>query len=104
MERITWIIIWYAAFRLLNMDNLYSCHSSRLIVVACVVELVRLSWPIQLNFTELRPNPQGEVIARLVLHAASTKSTRLATSAIAQPLSREETLRTLERMMVVQSS
>ncbi|KIM47053.1 hypothetical protein M413DRAFT_440600 [Hebeloma cylindrosporum] len=55
-----------------------------LIVVACVVEL-------------------GEVIARLVLHAASTKSMRLAASTIAQPLSREETLRTLERMMVVQS-
>lgn len=103
MERITWIIIWYAAFCLLNVDNLYSCHSSRLIVVACVVELVRLSWPVQLNFTDLKPNSQGEVIARLVLHAASTKSMKLAASAITQPLSREETLRTLERMMVVQS-
>jgi len=55
-----------------------------LIVVACVVEL-------------------GEVIARLVLHAASAEKVRLAASAITQPLSREETLRTLERMMVVQS-
>ncbi|KAF9482288.1 DUF155-domain-containing protein [Pholiota conissans] len=53
-----------------------------LIVVACVVEL-------------------GEVIARLVFHAASTEKIRLA-SALMAPVSREDTLRTLERLMVVQ--
>jgi len=86
-----------------KIDNLCSYPSSRLIVVACVVELVRVFWLMRLNFTHLKPNLQGEVIARLVLHAASSKSMGLAASATIQPLSREETLRRLERMMVVQS-
>ncbi|KJA15606.1 hypothetical protein HYPSUDRAFT_48243 [Hypholoma sublateritium FD-334 SS-4] len=54
-----------------------------LIVVACLVEL-------------------GEVIARLVFHAASTERVRIAAS-ILPPISKEEALHTLERMMVIQS-
>ena len=45
---------------------------------------------------------QGEVIARLVFHAASTERVRIASSVL-PPISKEEALRTLERMMVVQS-
>ncbi|PPQ99249.1 hypothetical protein CVT24_009294 [Panaeolus cyanescens] len=54
-----------------------------LIVVACVVEL-------------------GEVVARLVFHSGTTQKVAAAAAKLS-PLSREEALRTLERMMVVQS-
>ncbi|KAF8155760.1 hypothetical protein B0H34DRAFT_798881 [Crassisporium funariophilum] len=54
-----------------------------LIVVACLVEL-------------------GEVIARLVLHA-SIIGNKLQVVSTVTPISREEALRTLERMMLVQS-
>ncbi|KAF9010002.1 hypothetical protein BDQ17DRAFT_1347330 [Cyathus striatus] len=59
-----------------------------LIVVACLVEM-------------------GEVIARLVVHATLSGQTRTIinnTAATVVPVSREDALRTLERMMVVQQS
>ena len=83
MERITWIVIW-------------------LIVVACLVELVSQISCLMPLILSLIGILQGEVVARLVFHAASTERVRIASSVL-PPISKEEALRTLERMMVVQS-
>ncbi len=42
MDRITWIIIWYVTFELLNSCLFpdFAVFPARLIVVACLVEVV----------------------------------------------------------------
>lgn len=91
MERITWIIIWYAAFDIIlsplfNLKALYLTMfflRLRLIVVACLVEF-------------------GEVVARLIVHATMSGegAKNGAEAIVAQvPLSREEAFLALENIM-----
>lgn len=46
---------------------------------------------------------QGEVVARLVFHAATTGPKTQAISSLLPPVTREDTIRAIERLMVVQS-
>jgi hypothetical protein len=74
MERITHIIILYVFVIPFNSTQRLLLPSRRLIVIACLVEF-------------------GEVMARLVVHESS-----LSVAQKVAPLSRDDALRTLERM------
>ena len=75
MERITHIIILYVVvITFTSAQRLQLQLSRRLIVIACLVEF-------------------GEVMARLVVHESS-----LSVAQKTVPLSKDEALRTLERM------
>jgi hypothetical protein len=86
-------------FRLPTHTNSF-LHLYRLIVAAVLVEMVRvftLSYSCRSNLTI--GITQGEVIARLIVHASLSRENVQAAASVTR-LSREEALRTLERMMI----